>query len=221
MLEILTPSLCVRRITELPVRWLLDQGFKAVSFDLDKTFVGQHDTELSAEVQEKFIEIGESGIKLALTSNAPKPHRHERVVDIGRRIGHITHSEVVVSTSFKLSAPGKPHRALFDNTALELGVAAARVCHAGDQILKDVYGANMAGYGGTVLVAPYGEGDHSGVRYLQRPLEALIRPVIGLPFLARNFPDRPSYHINNATIRADELHEGAEPTVQTWPNDTV
>ena len=117
--------------------------------------------------------------------------------------------------------PGKPNRALFDNTAAELGIAAARICHGGGQILKDIYGAHRAGYGGTVLVAPYGEGDHPGVRYLQRPLEALLRPALGLPFLTRDFPERPNYHINNATIRADELHEGTEPAVQTWPKDII
>lgn len=221
MLEIFTPSLHVRRITELPVLWLLDQGFKAVSLDVDKTFMGQHDMELSGDVQEKFIEIDEAGIKFALTSNAPKSHRHERVVEIGRRIGEVIHSEVVISTSFKLSAPGKPNRALFDNTVAELCIPAVRICHLGDQILKDVYGAKKAGYGGTVLVAPYGEGDHPGVRFVQRPIEALLRPALGLPFFTRNFPERPNYHINNATIRPDELHERAEPAVQTWPNDAV
>jgi HAD superfamily phosphatase (TIGR01668 family) len=221
MLEILTPSLHVRRFTEVPVYWLKDAGFMALSLDVDKTFMGQHGTELSTEVQEKFIEVDESGIKLALTSNAPKKHRHERVAEIGLRIGQLTHSEVIISTSFKLSAPGKPNRALFDYTAEELGVAAGQICHVGDQILKDVYGANMAGYGGTVLVAPYGEGDHPGVRYVQRPIEALIRPALRLPFLTRNFPERPNYHINNATIRPDELHEGTEPAVQTWPNNAV
>lgn len=136
-------------------------------------------------------------------------------------IGQLTHSEVVVSTSFKLSAPGKPNRALFDNTAAELGIAASKICHGGDQILKDIYGANRAGYGGTVLVAPYGKGDHPGVQLVQRPMEALIRPALGLPFLTRNFSERPNYHLENGTIRPDELHERTEPAVQTWPNDTV
>jgi len=221
MLEILQPSLHVRCFTEVPVYWLLDGGFKALSLDVDKTFMGQHRTELTTEMQEKFIELDESNLRIALTSNAPKQHRHERVADIGMRIGRLIHSEVVISTSFKLSAPGKPHRALFDNAEAELGVPREYICHVGDQILKDVYGANKAGYGRTVLVAPYGEGDHLGVKYVQRPLEAIIRPTIGLPFLTKNFPERPNYFINNATIRPDELHEGAEPAVQTWPNSIV
>lgn len=46
---------------------------------------------------------------------------------------------------------------------------------------KDVLGANRSEYGTSVLVAPYGNGDDRLVRYLQRPLEAAIRPAIGSP----------------------------------------
>lgn len=62
-----------------------------------------------------------------------------------------------------------------------------RLCHIGDQLLKDIWGANRAGYAGSVLVAPYGEGDDPAVKYLQRPFEATVRPFVGLPFRPKNF----------------------------------
>lgn len=51
MLDTLRPTMHVRCFDQLPVRWLVGNGFLALSLDLDKTIVGQHDVELSSSVQ--------------------------------------------------------------------------------------------------------------------------------------------------------------------------
>lgn len=81
----------------------------------------------------------------------------------------------------------KPFKPVFKIMSEVMSIPPQNLCYVGDQLLKDVFGANRSGFGGSILVSPYGKGDDPRVKYLQRPLEALIRPVIGLSFLSKNF----------------------------------
>ena len=57
----------------------------------------------------------------------------------------------------------------------------------GDQLFKDVLSARRAGVR-ALLVPRLGPSDHNGVRYLQRPVERVLRPLLGLPAGKRSWP---------------------------------
>ena len=163
-------------------------GIAAVTMDADKTLVGQNEP-LIPEAHLKVMKgLQKAGLKLAILSNADNPKRVQRVHGFSKQAREVG-LELAVFTSSMEGHYRKPHTSLYKAAVQSFNLKPEQVVHFGDQILKDVLGANLAGYGGAVLVAPYGKGDHSGVKLLQRPIEALIRPAIGLPLRTKFFPE--------------------------------
>lgn len=161
--------------------------FDGVTWDLDKTLVGQHEDTLPPAHSEVMLALNALGKRQGLISNASSEHRTSRVLRIADGLSNLLGREIAVVTSRMVGGKKKPLRPAFDKMANNLGLENEQLCHVGDQLLKDVLGANRAGYGGSVLVAPYGLGDDPGVKYLQRPVEALLRPALGLPLLSKDF----------------------------------
>ena len=131
------------------------------------------------------------GLKLGFISNANSLKRTDRARSLADMASGELDEPIEVVTSLLVGGKKKPRRKVFDRMAEVLDLPNDRLCYFGDQLLKDVLGANWAGYGGTVLVTPYGRGDDPGVKYLQRPLEAAIRPFIGLPLRTKKFKANP------------------------------
>jgi HAD superfamily hydrolase (TIGR01662 family) len=160
---------------------------RALSFDLDKTVVGYHAEEVPVPVLDALRELVGSGIRIAVVSNA-HGERVERVRRIAKAMGEAVGSTCESVVPADAGGRPKPNPAMFLTLATRLGLAPEACAHVGDQYFKDVVGAERAGFGATVLVAPQGEGDHPGVKWLQRPLEALIRPLMGYPARTDRFP---------------------------------
>ncbi len=185
----LRPSTFLGSVAEINYFRLLRvfPGLDGVMFDLDKTLVGQYEEEVPEEHMEALILISGLGLRLGIISNAGSEDRTQRVRQVAKDIERAVGDDVPVVTSYMVGGKVKPFRPVFDAMASKVGIKNSRLCYVGDQLLKDVLGANRAGYGGSILVAPYGSGDDPGVRYLQRPIEAAIRRSMGLPLFYRNF----------------------------------
>lgn len=162
-------------------------GLGGIMFDLDKTLVGQHEATLPEAHLEALITLNGLGLKLGIISNASSQARTDRVLELSDSLSDAIGDEVVAVTSRMVGGKKKPLSPIFDLMSQVADIPNERLCYVGDQIFKDILGANRAGYGGTVLVAPYGQGDDPRVKYLQRPLEAAVRPFLGLPLLTKNF----------------------------------
>jgi HAD superfamily phosphatase (TIGR01668 family) len=172
----LTPDLIERHMPEV----------EGVTFDLDNTLLGQNEYAFSAENVDALITLNAIGYRLGFLSNAQSRGRTNRVHIMAASLSGVI-EEITVVTPSMVEGKKKPFRPIFDKMSEEIGIESEKLCHVGDQLLKDVLGANRAGYGGSVLVAPYGRGDDLLVGLLQRPLEAALRPFLGLPFLTRDF----------------------------------
>ncbi|HUD06505.1 MAG TPA: HAD hydrolase-like protein [Candidatus Saccharimonadales bacterium] len=185
----LRPTLCFESVGVLDIEVLQQEipGLEGVVYDLDKTLTHQHGEGMPNAHLDVIGAINELGLVQGIISNAASEEREERVRVFAKGIGAHIGAEVEVVTSRMVGGKKKPLRPVFDKMSELLDIPNEHLCYIGDQLLKDVLGANRAGYGGSVLVAPYGEGDDPRVRFLQRPVEAVIRPFIGLPFLADNF----------------------------------
>lgn len=159
---------------------------QAVAFDIDKTLLGQHEAIIPERNMEALLALSSLGLRIGIISNAVTQEREDRVIKLSFDIGYSIGAKVEYVTAFMVGGQRKPARPIFDELSNRFKIPNREICYVGDQLFKDIHGANKAGYGATILVAPYGEGDHPGVKYLQRPAESLVRPFVGLPFLARN-----------------------------------
>jgi len=185
----LKPTLCIGSVAELQPDLLLGQvpGLSAITFDLDKTLTGQHEWSIPYVNIEALIAIDALGLRIGIISNANSRSRTSRVHILADTASGYLDEPIEVVTSLEVGGKKKPLRQPFDKMAEKLAIRNNEMCHVGDQLLKDVLGANRADCGGSVLVRPFGRGDDPRVKYLQRPIEAAIRPLLGLPFLVKNF----------------------------------
>lgn len=189
LFDTLRPTLCLDSVVSLTPDLLRETVPDAagVAFDLDKTLAGQHELGLTNEHMEALANLSEARFALGIISNAASQVRTNRVRVFANDIGETLCTKIAVVTSHMVAGKKKPLRPVFDRMSTELGIENRCLIYVGDQLLKDVLGANRAGYGGSVLVAPYGSGDDPRVRFLQRPIEAALRPLVGMPFWTKNF----------------------------------
>jgi predicted HAD superfamily phosphohydrolase YqeG len=186
-MALLTPTYCVDSFANLPTCALREEhGILGLGLDLDGSLAGHNDTAISPLHAKKLIEIAGFGIRMGLLSNADDETRVPRVEDFVDGIRQETALEIPAITSYEVGH-GKPHKAGFDALCATLEVPPDRMCYFGDQLFKDILGAKLARYGATVLCAPYGQGGDRRVEYLQRPLESLVRPFLGLPRRTADF----------------------------------
>jgi len=157
----------------------------AGSIDLDSTAIEQNERALSEKNMAVVRGFFELGVPLGIISNASGEKRHRRVYDIAHTISESVGCEVIAVTSHELGGwqCKKPRQLLFDTVAQRMGVANHLMFHIGDQVLKDAWGANRAGYAASVHVQPCApKSDPRGVRWLQRPLENRLLRSWDAPF---------------------------------------
>jgi len=168
-------------------RGLLPPDIDGVVWDLDKTVVGQDDDWMPQEHINLLKGLADLNLVQGFGSNAKTAERTARVLNIAHRLSSVIGSEIIAVTSRMVDGKKKPLRPIFDLAALKLGIEPEHLCFVGDQLFKDIAGGNNAGYGATVLVPPFGKGDDPRVRYVQRPLETVVRPWVGAPLRTKNF----------------------------------
>ncbi len=105
------------------------RGYKGILFDIDNTLV-HHGADASPEVEELFRQLRTMGLKTLLLSD----NSAERIERFNRNIGVPYIAEA-----------GKPDPAAYRRGAEMLGLQVEEVVCIGDQVFRDIRGANRCG----------------------------------------------------------------------------
>lgn len=99
--EILRPTQCLASVAELNLQRLAADilNLDGITWDLDKTLVGQHEPEVPEAHLEIMQMISKYGYKQGIISNAGSHARTERVQGIAEDIGRAIGSKIFVVTS--------------------------------------------------------------------------------------------------------------------------
>ncbi|AMV61357.1 Hydrolase, HAD subfamily IIIA [Pediococcus damnosus] len=138
MIEKFKPTWQVKRIYSLTPEELRKAGIKAVLTDLDNTLIAWDNPEGTSELKRWIAEMRTAKIPVVVVSNNSRPR-------VKRALSHI--ELPFVSRSLKPFGYGI-HRAL-----KKLNLNADEVVMVGDQLLTDIWAANMAGTK-SILVKP-------------------------------------------------------------------
>jgi len=191
MIELLKPTYAVASFGNIDPTVLQEEHphIKAVTHDVDGYLMSYRDGIVPEAHMDVIKKIHENNLLQAIITNASSEQRLERVIAIAdnvREVIGLAEFPVVASAAMP-SYKRKPHPSMFRAAAKALGVELSEICHGGDQILRDVLGANRAGLGATIVTPRRGNDDHIGTRVLLRPLERLARVSVNLPVLNSGF----------------------------------
>lgn len=144
------PSYCVDTIFHIDYKSLWQEGIRLLVFDLDHTLLSTKSRRLSVQTRRKLRELKTMGFEIAFLSNTVVPWRQKRV------------REIVASAKIKVVCVTcnyfhcKPNRWGFDEVCKLSGITAENAVMIGDMLLRDIFGAQQAGYRLTILVKPHG-----------------------------------------------------------------
>lgn len=164
IMQLLTPSLHIETIYDLPSEWLKQRAITSVITDLDNTLVPWRDYRVAQELADWFDFLHRSGYKTLILTNArPAP----TIVEMSRKL------------NTKLIVGARKPIVRFFRQALELlDSKPHETCVIGDQIFTDVLGGNLVGCH-TVLVERIGHKEFIGTK-IMRLLERLVKRRVGL-----------------------------------------
>lgn len=146
MLQQFYPYEYVKSVFALDYRKLYRKGFRGIIFDIDNTLV-HHGDDSTPEIDRLFQQIHEIGFRTFLLTD----NNEERVQRFIRNID-----------TLYLCEAGKPDPACFRKAVEMMGMNKAQVVCIGDQIFKDILGANRSGIASIL------------VRFIQLPSETRI-----------------------------------------------
>lgn len=159
--QLLTPSLVVRHVSDVPVSLLAERGIRAVVTDLDNTLLPWHgEDEAAPEVLAWLAGLRDAGIGVCLASNTRRLERLARLAK-GWNIAHVPRSA------------NKPGTAGIRHALSLLGAVPTESAMVGDQLFTDMVAGNRLGMF-TVLVNPLSKHEFVGTRYISRNLERLV-----------------------------------------------
>lgn len=168
--RLLTPSLYLENIYDLPFEWLYDNSIKAVITDLDNTLVPWRDYRVADELSGWFNNLHKEGFKTLILTNArPAPT--------------ITELSTILNTRLVVGAR-KPISRFFREALKLLNSKPGETCVIGDQIFTDILGGNIIGCH-TVLVEKLGRKEFAGTRVV-RLIERIVRQYVDLPHRSRH-----------------------------------
>ncbi len=139
----LRPTQIVKRVAEIDLEALWQQGVRGLILDLDNTLVPWNGEDLTPEIRQWLEAARERGMRACIVSNAFKGRRVKRVAE-ALGLGCVVRA-------------GKPFSGAFRRGLQLLGTTAAETCAIGDQVFTDMLGANRLGLV-TVLVTPLESG---------------------------------------------------------------
>ncbi len=162
--RLLTPSLYLERIYDLPLEWLRNNSITSVITDLDNTLVPWRDYSMAKELTEWFNILHKEGLNTLILTNArPSPTITE--------LSHSLNTKLVVGAR-------KPISRFFREALVLLDSKPGETCVIGDQIFTDILGGNIIGCR-TVLVERIGRREFVGTR-IMRLFENVVRKHVGL-----------------------------------------
>lgn len=119
----------VDSVFDIDYKKLYDRGYRGIIFDIDNTLV-PHGKPSTKEIDELFISIQNIGFKTFLLSDNGKSRIDEFLKNID---------------SPYIDNADKPHIENFNKAIEILELNKNQVVYIGDQIFKDIYGANKSG----------------------------------------------------------------------------
>lgn len=149
MLNIFKPTWMVEAIYHITPEQLKAQNIKAVLTDLDNTLIAWNNPDGTEELIEWINVMEEAGIPVVILSNN-KAVRVERVA----KVLHLDY----VSRALKPTTVG------FKRASKKLNLSSDEIIMVGDQIMTDIWGANLAGIR-NVLVKPILDTDAWNTRF--------------------------------------------------------
>lgn len=138
MLNIFKPTWMIEAIYHLTPEQLKEKNIKAVLTDLDNTLIAWNNPDGTEELIQWIKVMEEAGIPVVILSN----NNDERV----KRVASALNLDYVARAI-------KPTVIGFKKAETKLGLPKEEILMVGDQIMTDVWGANLAGIR-TVLVKP-------------------------------------------------------------------
>ena len=134
-----------------------NKGYRLLIFDIDNTLV-IHDQEVTDESKKLIDTLKNIGFKLGILSNNDKNRVEKFAIDIG-----------IDNYIYNADKPNKNnYLKLVDMNVCSINQA----LYIGDQLLTDIYGANLAGID-SILVKPIGQ-----EKYLHIKIKRLIEKII-------------------------------------------
>lgn len=127
-MKIFESTVCLRRITEITLEDLKNNGITALMLDVDNTLSTHHGTVLVDGLLEWLRSMHENGIKLIVVSNS----KFKRIKPFAEKIG----------LPF-ISLACKPLPFGYLKAIKRLGANKREVAIVGDQLFTDIIGANM------------------------------------------------------------------------------
>lgn len=129
ILEKFYPFEYVDSVFDIDYKKLYDKGYRGIIFDIDNTLV-PHGKPSTKEVDELFVSIQNIGFKTFLLSD----NGISRIEEFLKNID-----------SLYIDNANKPHTENFNKAVEMLQLSKNQVVYIGDQIFKDIYGANKSG----------------------------------------------------------------------------
>lgn len=177
-------------------------GIRAVLLDIDGTITDFHAASVPQSAVRRLAGYTEAGLATFIISNC----HDERVHEVHRLFGPLVTGVITPEDAVDPADPrDTPRRHIKPAPDMLLAVVgrhqvtdaeggrrplkAEEMLMVGDQMFKDVLAARRAG-ASSVLVPREGRKDHWGVRILQRPVEVVLRAVMGLPVRRSAWPQR-------------------------------
>ncbi len=157
-MRLLTPSLRIATVYDLPLDWLSQKSIRAIVTDLDNTLVPWRDYRVADELSGWFETLHAAGFRTVILTNArPSP--------TVLRMSEILKTELVIGAR-------KPIQRFFREALARVRSSPPETCVVGDQIFTDVLGGNLIG-ATTVLVERIGNREFLGTRFM-RLLEKMV-----------------------------------------------
>ena len=170
--RLLTPSLFLPTIYDLPTSWLRERLVQAIISDLDNTLVPWRDYRVAEQLAGWFRSLHAEGFRTVILSNTrPSP--------TVQRLSEELQTDVVLGAR-------KPVQRFFRQALDKVGASPSQACVIGDQVFTDVLGGNLMGCY-TVLVKRIGDREFAGTR-LMRVFERMVLGYLRRRGLAAPYP---------------------------------
>jgi HAD superfamily phosphatase (TIGR01668 family) len=153
------PQRLAARLSEIPLRELVEEGVRGLILDLDNTLIGYGGTEIEEGNRAWLAAAREAGLGMVMLSN----NTTGKVRRVSRELG-------IPGIDWAL----KPLPHGFRRAVGLLGLPREQVRVIGDQFFTDILGARLAGVA-SILVEPLVARDWAGTKIL-RALERLVLP---------------------------------------------
>ncbi len=161
-MRLLTPSLRISTVYDLPIDWLHEKSIRAIITDLDNTLVPWRDYKVADELSLWFRGLHKQGFRTVILTNArPSP--------TVRKMSELLETQLVVGAR-------KPIQRFFRKALEKVDSAPHESCVVGDQIFTDILGGNLIG-ATTVLVERLGNREFFGTR-ITRLFERFVLRMI-------------------------------------------